>query len=112
MDRRGRLRSREVFQTHPVLYKRGEDIFVRTWGRSDNAKNFALEIPPVRDFFDYRYWCGHSPSSTGYYDASAELGRFVVIGVSCCDRWERVVGDWDSPEGEVWWEVDPLLRIR
>ena len=96
---------REVFQIHPVVRERGEDVFIGKWGSSAVANTFALEVTTVCNLFDRQHECGHFRADPGYHGETAQSGRFVVVGVSYPGSQEGVGRDWNSSEGEVWWET-------
>ena len=61
---------------HPVVYERGEDIFVGTGtGRCFTGPDtFTLEPPAVSDLFNHRNGYVHSRGNPGLYGGITELG--------------------------------------
>ena len=62
----------------------------------------------VRNLFDHRHEFGYTLAGPGCYGADAELGRFVVLGVS---RQLGVSRDRNGREGEVWWALGTLQGV-
>ena len=81
--------------------------------REDDLVRRAREPPPVvgvfglavRDLLDHQYKFGHPLADPGCYGATAELGRFVVLGVSGQLGAPR---DRNGREWEVWWAIAAL----
>jgi len=105
VDRRIQPRPREVFQIHPVLRERGEDVFIGKRGSRAVANTFGLEVTAVCNLLGHQRERGRSRADPGYHCTATRLGRPVVAGVSYPGCWEGVGGDRNDPEGEVWWEI-------
>ena len=56
-----------------------------------------------RNLFDYRWEWAYPPADPGCYGAAAELGQFIVMGVS--EKDPGAVGDRSGLEGQIRWAI-------
>ena len=77
---RASRRSRGVFQTHAVVYERGEDGREGERGVSVARDIFVCEVAAVCDVVDHRREQDRHRADARYHGAPAKFERFDTIG--------------------------------